>query len=182
MKDLSDNELFSRLKTGSELAFIELYRRYWLVVHAAAYLVLKSDGEAKDVLQEVYKEIWEKREHIEIVSSIRNYLTISARNRSINLRKRKVHYDSIVSSFGASNPQPETPYEKMEVRDLENTIAIAINQIKSIPVREAFYLHHKGLPINEIADRLGISIHSSQSYISKAKNFLHSALKKNTKF
>jgi len=183
MKDLCDNELFSRLKTGSELAFIELYQRYWRVVHAAAYLVLKSDVEAKDVLQEVYREIWEKKEQIEITNSIRNYLTACARNRSLNVVKRKLHYDSIISSFRASHLQPDTPYEITEARDLENSITIAINQIKSGPVRTAFYLHHiKGLPINEIADHLGISIHASQSYISKAKNLLHITLKKNTKF
>ncbi len=49
----SDNELTDLLKSGDRYAFTEIYNRYWGIMYAHVYKMLRDEEEAKDVIQEI---------------------------------------------------------------------------------------------------------------------------------
>jgi RNA polymerase sigma factor (sigma-70 family) len=99
---LSDNQLLGYIKSGDQLAFAEIYERYWgLMFHH----VLKMTGdkdETKDLVQELFTNLWLNVEQIESETNISAYLYVSARNKVINLIRHdrvKNNYLSSLSNF-----------------------------------------------------------------------------------
>ncbi|MBW8683475.1 RNA polymerase sigma factor [Chitinophaga rhizophila] len=176
---LDDIELIYYIKTGHEQAFVELYNRHWETVHASAYILLRNEAEAMDVLQDVFKDVWEKRNTLSDIRAVRAYLSVAAKNKARNILKRKNLHNTIVTGLGSSENHVKTPEEILELRDQLHQIQLAINKIPQASTREALYLFHvKGLDNDQIAQRLGIDVHSCRRYICRGRDFLCSILKK----
>ena len=87
----SDQELTSLLKEHDQLAFAEVYRRYWHPLFLHAYKMLNDEDQAKDVIQELFIALWSKIPSTEIRTSLKSYLYVMARNSVINyIRKNKI--------------------------------------------------------------------------------------------
>ena len=57
---LSDNTLLSYLRNGDNLAFEEIYKRYWQALLNATYKRLQNKDASMDVLQNVFTDLWAK--------------------------------------------------------------------------------------------------------------------------
>ena len=66
----TDEELLSHLHKGSWPAFDELYNRYWEKLYHAALKVLGDAAAAKDVVQEIFTDLWKRRAQLEIKKGI----------------------------------------------------------------------------------------------------------------
>ena len=62
----SDKNLWKLVKKGNELAFNQLFDRYWESLTARAFKVLKNRESAQDVVQELFANLWLKRSSLEI--------------------------------------------------------------------------------------------------------------------
>nr|MDX3917485.1 sigma factor [Pseudosphingobacterium sp.] len=63
-------ELFQRTKAGDSVAFTALYRHTWQKLYQLALRKTQSDEEAKDIVQEIYIQLWQKKESIDIRGSV----------------------------------------------------------------------------------------------------------------
>ena len=59
---LSDSELADLLKSDDQLAFTEIYNRFYYALFTHVYNRLNDKDEAKDVVQELFSTLWCKRE------------------------------------------------------------------------------------------------------------------------
>lgn len=179
VESLDDIELINNIRTGNEQAFAELYNRHWDTVHASAFIILRNEPEAMDVLQDVFKDVWEKRDMLLNMKFVRAYLCASAKNKALNMLKRKNLHDSIVAHLNSPDEEVKTPEDILELRDENHQIQLAINKIPQAATREAIYLFHvKGLDNEQIAAKLGIDVHSCRRYISRGRDFLRTFFKK----
>jgi RNA polymerase sigma-70 factor (ECF subfamily) len=67
---------------------------------------LQSREVSKDVLQELFVDLWEKRHSLEIRSNVRGYLFTALKNRVINKIKAesvREKYEKMVIEFYESN-------------------------------------------------------------------------------
>ncbi|MFX9552078.1 sigma factor, partial [Acinetobacter baumannii] len=62
-----------------------MYHRYFHLIFVHTYKKLRDEHLAKDVVQEVFMNLWVKRESVHIGSSLIGYLYISVRNRIFDL-------------------------------------------------------------------------------------------------
>src|ERR1700712_3807820 len=62
----SDCILLNQLRTGDNLAFEEIYKRYWQVLLNTAYKRLQNKDASKDIVQNVFTDLWAKKETSEI--------------------------------------------------------------------------------------------------------------------
>jgi RNA polymerase sigma-70 factor (family 1) len=170
---LNDNQLLDYIKAGDQLAFAEIYERYWgLMFHH----VLKMTGdkdETKDIIQELFTQLWINIEQIESETNIASYLYVSARNKVINLirhDKVKNNYLSSLSDF--TNQPSNSMLEQLSAKDL----SIAIDkEIQNLPckMREIFELSRKKFRTHkEIADELHISDKTVKKQINNAIKIL----------
>ncbi len=85
-----DVALLTRVSQGDSGALASLYDRYSKVVYSVALRVLHEPAAAEDVLQEIFMQIWRKPASFSIErGSLAGWLAIIARNRSIDLHRRR---------------------------------------------------------------------------------------------
>lgn len=76
---INDSELISGLYTGDHSAFSALYEKFWRGLYIQAYKRVKDEEAAKDIIQTVFIDIWQRRETIKINSEIEHYLSGAVR-------------------------------------------------------------------------------------------------------
>ncbi len=59
--EVSNKKLLALLKGNSELAFQQIYEKYWENLYRVSSTILKDGELAKDVIQEVFIKIWLRR-------------------------------------------------------------------------------------------------------------------------
>jgi DNA-directed RNA polymerase specialized sigma24 family protein len=68
---LHEEDLLTRLQSGDEKAFEQLYHIYSLQIFKKLLSLVKQEEIAKELLQDVFLRIWEKRESIDPEKSFR---------------------------------------------------------------------------------------------------------------
>ena len=168
---LPDPELAALLRDGNREAFAEIYNRHWKLIYAHVYKMLRDEEDAKDIVQEVFGNLWVKASSIKNNNNISGFLYTSARNKVFDLiEKNKVRSDYIgeIASF-VSDPINDQVTSIDEKRILE----ILEREIQKLPpkMREIFELSRRdSLSHKEIAAKLNISEQT-------VKKQVHNALK-----
>lgn len=164
-----DKDLFSKISRKDEHAFAELFELYFNPLRWYAYKLLNSEFWAEEVVQDVFVQLWAKKDQLAEVSSPSYYLYRMVRNRSFDHIRRQqleVEMQYVVSSILHKDaPSPEIG--QYDVRQLERFIEKAVQALPE--QRKKIYLlqQAEGLSYQEIADRLGISRHTVRNQMAK---------------
>lgn len=171
--EASLRELF---KKAPEQAIEVLFREYYTEVCRTVLRIIPDPGIAEDIAQEVFFELWRKREVLTVTSSFGAYLRRAARNKSLNfIRDRKVNPEGEDKLPQIREKQIDAG-RQLEVQDLQNSIDQSISQLPE-RCRLVFSLSRfEDMSYQEIADHLGISIKTVENQISKALRLLREAL------
>lgn len=169
---LSDLSLLDLFKSGDDLAFSEIYDRYFGLLYLHAVNRLKDKDEAKDIVQDVFSDLWSARSQLDIKTNFSNYLYTCVRNRILNLIAHKtVKEKYIVSLSRNTNIEAITDY-----RVRENQLKDIIEQeIDKLPPRmkTVFLLSRKSnVTYIEIARNLNITEQSVRSHVKNALKIL----------
>ena len=164
-----------QLKTGDLKAFESLFREYYkpLVVYALKYV---GDAEAaKEIVQEFFVRLYEKRNTLAIDTSLKSYLYRSIYNSCINLishrEMRSRHLKNLTQ-------QTENEFSENPVALIELQARIA-HYVEDMPeqCRKIFKMNRfDGLRNEQIAGELGISKRTVETQISKALKILRRKL------
>jgi len=177
--------LIERVRKGDRIAFNELYRQYYLSLRSYAELFLDEE-ESEDVVQDVFLNVWLRREGLDDSQSLQGYLLRSVYNSSLNVLKKKGRsndyrsvYEQEIEEIGYKyyDPDANDVIRKLYNQDLRAEINAAINSLPA-RCREVFtlsYLHD--MPSKEISLQLGISLSTVDNHIYSALKLLREKLK-----
>jgi len=175
MKD----QLAQRIRIGDEQALELLFRKYYTRLCSYANKYFNDPEEAREVVQEVFIKIWEKKEEINPEESLSSYLFRITFNNSIHrLRHKKVatKYAEIYKLVYVDNTEI-SPHDSLIATELTYNISVAVRKIPP-KCRQVFNLSRvDGLKYTEIADTLKISVKTVEAQMSKALNILRLELK-----
>ena len=74
----------------------EVFDRYGRAVYSVALRIFKDSGHAEDVMQEIFFQIWRNSDSfVQGRGSLGAWLVVVARNRSIDLLRRRKPTDSV---------------------------------------------------------------------------------------
>lgn len=143
-----------------------------------------GDEEAEDVVQDVFVELWKRKDSIEIGEQIQAFLYRAVYTRALNVLKHRGVEDNYYTAMEeiarkrAEFYQPDNNevIRRIEDRELRNEIQRAINELPD-KCREVFklsYLHH--MKNKEIADVLDVSLRTVEAHMYKALKFLRARL------
>lgn len=175
---LTDIELASFMKRGSSEAFEEIFRRYNRLLYTHAYNKLRDREEAKDIVQEVFANLWSKSQQYELsTTNLSGYLYASVKNRIFDILSKKRSASNYLLSLQDYIDQHDlqTDYRVRE-QQLQGIIEKAID---SLPPRMklVFELSRKEhLSHKEIAQQLNISDQTVTDQIKKALKILRTKL------
>ncbi|UMB52578.1 RNA polymerase sigma-70 factor [Lutibacter sp. A64] len=173
----SNLELANRIANSDQTAFNILYNKLWEKLYVFSQSIIMDEAEAKDILQEVWIDYWNRRKEISIKHNIEAYLYQAVRYKTYNiLRNKKFNTIQLEVSYELSvDASIELNY------DLEETHLRLNNYISKLPSRcqEIFTLsRNEGLSNKEIADKIGISIRTVENQISIALNSIKKNMEK----
>jgi RNA polymerase sigma-70 factor, ECF subfamily len=124
---------------------------------------------AEEIVQDQFITLWEKRDMIEIHTSLKAYLYKSVKNKSIDYLKSKMakHKLTETSSFSDISDY-NSPYQILESNETINTIEQAIQQLPEKCYAVFSLSRFAGMSNKEVAEELNISIKTVENQITIA--------------
>lgn len=171
MASQQDTALISRLKEGDLTAFDELYLKYYALLCASAYLFLKNGQEAKDLVQSLFLDIWDRQLYVHFHDDIKGYLFLAVKNRCINQLKKQRMREKTRRGYAAwqdeTGPE-EIGYEEGDYGRLEAALEEMPDQKKR--AIQMVYIH--GKKYQDAADSMRISINSLKTHLKTGLKLL----------
>ena len=153
-----------------------LFRQYYDYVCRTVFRLVPNAQAAEDIAQEVFLEIWRRRDTFSITTSLRAYLRRAAANRALNYLRDKRNLPSDEVTEGHFSLQAD-PGFSLETTELQSQITEAIEQLPQ-RCQEVFKLSRlEEMSYQEIADTMGISVKTVENQIVKALKLLREALR-----
>ncbi len=159
--------------------FEQLYNQYWEMVYSICCYYLKDTEESKDLVQDIFRSLWERKEKLDVEKdAMKGYLIRSAKYRvSEHIRNKtisKKHLTVIKSDDPVDNSMPEDIYQSQL---LSEKITKLVENLPDQCQRVFVMSRSKGLSNAEISDLLQISKRTVEYHISKALCVLRQNLK-----
>lgn len=175
--ELTETDIIRLLRKGDESVFESIFKSHYKALHAYAYTIIRDDDEAEEIVQSMFLKLWEKKEKIELHTSLKAYLYRGIHNDCMNLFKHekvKLKYQN--QSVYAMKNETNNASDEVQLNELEERLHKALNQLPE-GCRVIFQLSRfEELKYQEIADRLKISIKTVENQMGKALRLLRMEL------
>ncbi len=170
--------LLPLLKAGDQSALKTLFDAYYPTVCNTVFRMLKDRPTSEDVAQDVFIKLWEKREQLNITSSLGAYLRRFAINEAIShMRKHKKHQSESIDASMPVVSLYQGAVEQLYESEMQQKIAGAINELPP-RCQVVFKLsRYEELSYKEIASKLDISVKTVENQMGKALKVLRISLK-----
>lgn len=175
---LADIALIDEVKNNHSPAFEEIFKRYWEPLYLFAFKKLRDEDDAKDVVQNVFINFWQRSATLEITDTLEKYLFSAVRYellhkiaQSIKQQEKIAHYRNVVL------PDFTAALDPLQQKEL---MAAIEKQVDALPerLREIYRLSkEENLSIREIALQLNISEQTVKNQLSTALKKLRVGLK-----
>lgn len=148
-----ETALLTRMGQRDENAIEEIFRRYSSAVYSVALRVLRDTGQAEDVLQEVFLQLWrDPAAFVHDRGSLGGWLVVIARNRAIDLLRRRKPSDSVDKVELASSINVADEAERNTTMHKVRQVIAALPEEQRKALELAYF---EGLSHTEIASRTG---------------------------
>jgi RNA polymerase sigma-70 factor (family 1) len=179
---INDEKTLLRMTAnGNRQAFTQLYAIHLQTLSRYIFLFIKSQEETEEILQEIFIKIWENREKLSEVDSLKNYLFRIAKNKLLDkvrhLQIRKRAHLEIIRTRNISETTTSDQYAYKEY------YLVVQQAIEKLPPRRKLIFRlniENGLSQDEIATQLHISKSVVQKQMYRASLFVREYLFKNS--
>jgi len=173
----NDRILIEGLVKGDAHAFDEIFKKYNRKVYSFSIRNFKNQGEAEEIVQEVFINLWNDRQKLAQVKNLEAWIfTICFNTIRKHIRKivrEKKHLENFTRDF---NWNDNSVASEIEFNDLMKKVD---NIIEKLPDRQRhiFLLSNKeGLSNEEISINLKITKKTVENQLSIAKAFIKKTL------
>lgn len=119
LNSFRDDELVTLLTQGDELAFSEIYERYWLKLYNESYKRLKDEALCADLIQDVFADLWLNKDCRKIENLVA-YLSTAVKYRIFSLYKKEKNagaFSEPIELIAASANDPDSLFFEKEIRE-----------------------------------------------------------------
>ena len=175
--ELTDPELALKIKKGNHEAFKKFFDRYNSFL--LNYLMKRGTAKeaAKDLVQQAFVLIWEKREEIDETKSLRAFLFRIGYTRMLNLFRDHSKFDEGTDFEETSISDENEDNDDGKNRDLNNAIETAISAMPE-KRQEVFRLCFiQEFTYKEAAQVLDVSVKTIENHMGLALKDMRESLK-----
>jgi RNA polymerase sigma factor (sigma-70 family) len=171
----TDPELLAQLANDNEQAFQLLYSRHWKRLYSAAFKRLPDHDMVKDILQEIFLQLWLRRSNLKI-SNLEAYLSRAVRNRVLKQFEQEDRYtplETLLAELGNSSSNADALVLRDELRKAYKDLldSLTPSQRTILQLR-----YEQDLSTEEIAQLLDISRKTVQNQLRTALLQIRSSL------
>ena len=188
LKDLPDDQLIAHLQAGNGDALAVLFDRYHRLVLSIALRIIGDPGEAEDVMQNVFLEIFRSAAQFDSAKgTTKTWLLQYAYHRSIN-RRHQLNARHFYDQMNIEDAEPLIPdsgslLSKFSHPELRHLLGQGLAKLGGRQRRVLELASYDGLSMGEIAEKTGESLtnvrHDYYRGLKKLRSFI--AGEKNTK-
>ena len=175
----NEKKIIKRFIKGDDVAFDEIYFKYSKKLYYFGLGLLKDPEYSREMVQDVFVTLWEKRENVNPDLNFENYLLTIAYN-SIRKFFRKRSIEHKVKNYLLKN-SPELVENTDDSLIYEELYALASESIDKMPQkRKTVYKlsRQEGMSIREIAGKLSISTRTAENHLAQALKYLKKEMAK----
>ena len=151
-----DREAIARAGAGDAAALEVLYDRYSTLVYSLALRILRNTGDAEDVTQEVFAQLWKQASRFDPQrGAVGAWLSVIARSRALDRLRRRGSGRVTAGAEGLDAIPDPAPSVELVTASAEQ-VSAARDALASLPAdqRTALELaYYEGLTQAEIAER-----------------------------
>lgn len=164
-----EEKMLSLLANGSEYAFQLTYNKHHNHIYKVAMRYLKSPILAQEVVQDVFMQLWSKREQINCEMPIEAWLFTVAKNNILNrLKKLANEWKALDYLKNKSEREDDSLQEKLIDTDCRNVINNALQTLSGMQLRVYKLAREENLSYLQIAEHLNISPLTVKTHMSRA--------------
>lgn len=173
---MSDKLLWNQLKAGKREAFETIYRQNFAHLYNYGRKLTRDDLLIEDCIQDLFIELWERRDGLSETDSIKPYLIVSVRRKIISaiakLKKTVSDKEPTDESFEAELSVDSFLIEGETKQENQQKLQNALQEL-SHRQREVIYLkYQQNMDYKDIAETMNINYQSVRNLVSKAINQL----------
>ncbi len=165
----TEQDILTSVSNGSHKSFEIIYKNYHSLVFQQAFKALKCKSEADDIVQQTFVQIWQYKEKLANVRSLKSYIFIVSRNLIFSRLKTMFKNESLSEALKINLQVSHNKCEEDIIyADLEK---ITKEVIETLPKqRKLIFKLSKEMEYSqeEIAEQLSISKNTVKESLRKA--------------
>ncbi|WP_176954335.1 RNA polymerase sigma factor [Niabella drilacis] len=166
----NEKKLLTELAAGSQDAFTELYLHFSPVVYDALLYFLKAEQDADELLQQIFIDVWEKRQHLARAENLESYLFMMTRNRVLNHLKKRAREEQFITRYSTRENRPALdPESGFLQKQYGELLQKAIGTLPQQQQRAYRLAEEEGLSYEEIAAQLAVSKLTVKKHLELAR-------------
>ncbi len=175
-KNRSDKDLLVLLMKQEDTgAFCEIYERYWSSMYNGAFKRLKDKNQCQDIVQNVFMDLWNRRETLNI-KNLSGFLHTAVKFQVFKLVSRKQEqpaFFDLIQIISTSPFQADGKIIENELQELLEKFLLTLPESR----RKIFVMHYlEDLSTRQIASQLNISQKTVQNQLNTAEKQLKQRL------
>jgi len=177
LQSYTDEQLFLLIKGSNELAFTELYDRYWKKLLVRAHILLNNREDAEEVIHDIFVQLWRKRATIELNNRFVTYLSAMLRYGCFKIlarQKRRLHSGTDVKSLEIMD---DSTCQYLDFEYLRIELEKEVSQLPEKCQLIFRYSRETGLTDKQIAEKLHISVNTVRTQMGRALKKLKTSLR-----
>jgi RNA polymerase sigma-70 factor (ECF subfamily) len=165
----NEKDLLLRVAGSDADAFRLLFLRYYGRIYSVAIRYLRVHALAEDVVQQSFLKVWEKRQLLKSVERFDAYLFRIARNDLISLFRKQSSHKRYLQRIGELfDEERNSPEEQLIIKQKRILIQDIISSLPPQQQQAYRMSRDQGLPYEEIAAGMGLSVSTVKGHISAA--------------
>lgn len=164
---MDDNRLIAQIKEDNTLAFKQFFDRHYRPLCSYMINFTKDNHAAEDLTQMVFVDFWNKRQSIEIRSSVKSYLYKMAYNQFLTSLRHKKKEATVLEQLKYEALQTIAVPTEAELEQKNQRLWRVIEQLPD-RCQEVLRLKMEGLKYKDIANTLGLSVKTVESQMRVA--------------
>jgi RNA polymerase sigma-70 factor (ECF subfamily) len=156
-------------------ALESMFRTWYVALVAFATVRIGDEANAQDIVQEVFVDIWRRRQSLALMGSVAGYLHGAVRHRTLMRHRDEANRQRLLGTIAAAErielsvQHLESEVEAQDDDEQRFRAVIAAAEMLPPRAREVFYLRwRRGLSYKEIAGVMGISVKTAEAQMTIA--------------
>jgi RNA polymerase sigma-70 factor (family 1) len=166
------------IRNGDQKAFELVFKKFYGNLCAYANQILYDQDMAEEIVQELFFQVWQKREALMVEVSLKSYLYRAVHNSCLNhIKHNKI---KIAYQQYAKDQNSNITFGQQEAMEAEEFLGVVRKAIAKLPPgRKKIFMmiRYEQRRYKEVAELLGISVKTIENQMGKAMQFLRTELK-----
>ncbi len=164
-----DKTIIEKFKEGDTIAFDSIYHTYSGKLHNFAFGLLKNSDDSRELIQEVFVNLWEKRSQVDTALNFENYIFTITYNSIRKFFRKKAMENRIKDYLFKHSPEAVENNDASVIYD--ELLELVKKTVEKLPPkRKAVYKlsRYEGMGVKEIASKLNISKRTAENHLARA--------------